>query len=345
MLPACRRIGAHMPLGGGMVKAAERAHAIGATTIQVFADNPTAWKRRASLPRELPRFRETLERHDIRPLTIHAPYLANPAGNDELFFERSCAVLSRELEVAEAYAAAFVNVHVGSHLGAGVEAGAERVAEAAVRTLGTGHRAAGAPKLVLENSAGGGFGLGTSVDELELIARAVDRRGVARDSLGFCIDTAHAWGAGLDLRDPSVTDAFLADFDGRVGLDRLVLVHLNDSRSELDSRHDRHEHVGAGRIGQEGLRHVLTHPSLGHVAFVVETPGMDEGYDAINVRRAIDLAEGRELDPLPAEAFTLRSARSKGVAPAPPDDESTSANDGAGKQESAPGRRRSRGAR
>src|SRR4051812_16728924 len=112
MLPACRRIGAHMPLGGGMVKAAERAHTIGAETIQVFADNPTAWKRRASLPRHLPRFRETRERHDIRPLTNHAPYLANPAGNDEQFLERSCPLLSNEPEVPEAYGAAFVNVHV-----------------------------------------------------------------------------------------------------------------------------------------------------------------------------------------------------------------------------------------
>jgi hypothetical protein len=103
-----------------------------------------------------------------------------------------------------------------------------------------------------------------------------------------------------------VVDALLESFDRLIGLDRLVMVHLNDSRSGLGSRSDRHEHLGAGLIGARGLRHVLTHPRLAHVAFILETPGMDEGYDAVNLQRARDIAAGRRLATLPPEAFALR---------------------------------------
>src|SRR2546422_9113812 len=114
MLPDGRRLGAHLPLGGGMVKAAERAHAIGASALQVFADNPTAWRRRSDPPRELAEFRRRLAELDIAPLATHAAYLINLAGPEKDFFDRSVAVLSAEMAAAAAYGARFVNVHTGS---------------------------------------------------------------------------------------------------------------------------------------------------------------------------------------------------------------------------------------
>ena len=108
----------------------------------------------------------------------------------------------------------------------------------------------------------------------------------------------------------------MAAFDDRIGLRRLVMVHLNDSRSERGSRTDRHEHLGAGRIGPAGLAHVLCHPGLAHATFLLETPGMDEGYDAINMRRARALAAGRPLEPLPDGAFQLRGSAKARTAPA-----------------------------
>jgi hypothetical protein len=112
-------------------------------------------------------------------------------------------------------------------------------------------------------------------------------------------------------------DDVLAAFDEQIGLERLVLVHLNDSRSERGSRADRHEHVGAGRIGSAGLARMLTHPSTAHVAFVLETPGMDEGYDAVNLGRARSIAAGEPLAELPPAAFHLRSARGRSAPPDP----------------------------
>src|SRR5512143_1320615 len=129
MLPDGRRLGAHLPLGAGMVKAVERAHEIGADAIQVFADNPTAWRRRELPPAEAPAFRHRLAALDIRPVAIHAPCLVNLAGPDEDFFPKSVAALAHELGVAPAFAARFVNVHIGSHRGTGLQAGTARVAE------------------------------------------------------------------------------------------------------------------------------------------------------------------------------------------------------------------------
>jgi len=341
MLPDGRRLGAHLPLAGGMVKAVDRAHEIGAEALQIFTDNPTAWKRRADPPPELAAFRQRMVELDIRPVSIHASYLVNLAGSHADSFERSIGLLTNELRQAPSFGARFVNVHIGSHLGLGVRAGIERLTDGIARTLRAadeppevpeaseatgasgapegpepGAAAAEPPMLVLENSAGSGGGLGTSVVELALIARAVAERGIPNERVGFCIDTAHAWGAGIDMGRPSAIDDLVAAFDDKIGLGRLVMVHLNDSRSERGSRTDRHEHLGAGRIGPAGLAHVLRHPGLAHASYVLETPGMDVGYDAINLARARALAAGDPLAPLPAGAFELRGSAKARTAPA-----------------------------
>src|SRR3954451_10463384 len=315
MLPDGRRLGAHLPLGHGMVKAVDRAHEIGAAAIQIFSDNPTAWRRRSAPPKEQPRFRELLTTYDIAPVAIHASYLVNLAGPEEVFFGRSVGLLVSELRTAPGFLGRFVNVHIGSHRGAGVAAGIERLADGIGLVLAEVDLEPETPMIVLENSAGGGCGLGATVDELAGIAEAVAARGVARDLVAFCLDAAHAWGAGIDVGEPAALDAFLVDFDDRIGLDRLVMVHLNDSRAELGSRADRHQHLGAGRIGTRGLGHLIGHPALSHAAYYIETPGMDEGYDAVNIARAHDIAAGRPLATLPPEALELRSSRARSGPP------------------------------
>jgi len=227
-------------------------------------------------------------------------------------------------------------VHVGSHRGAGVEAGIDRLADGIRQTLAlvdegrapelantaatpagaeVANPATGGPMLVLENSAGGGFGLGVTLEELERVDRAVAAAGVDRTRFGFCLDTAHAWGAGYAIDTPAGVDEVLAEFEQRLGLDRLMMVHLNDSRSELGSRADRHEHIGAGRIGAVGLRRILVHPALDHVTYFLETPGMEDGWDAVNIARALALAAGRDLEPLPPEAFATRSGKDRSAPP------------------------------
>src|SRR4051794_31615658 len=178
MLPDGRRLGPHVPLGAGMVKAVERARAIGATAIQIFGDNPTAWKRRSEPPTEQAAFRERLAAYDIGPVAVHAAYLVNLAGADEEFFASSVEVLAQELRGAPGFGARFVNVHTGSHRDTTVEAGIERLASGVAAALADVPDAPDAPVLVLENSAGGGFPVGVTVEELAAIAEAIARRGI-----------------------------------------------------------------------------------------------------------------------------------------------------------------------
>ena len=316
MLPDGRRLGAHLPVADGMVKAAERAVEIGASTLQVFSDNPTAWDRRGESSPEIPAFRDLLARHDIAPLVIHGSYLINLAGDDDAFHEGSVRLLAAELEAARRFKASYINIHAGSHRGTGLDAGIDRLVDGIAAALAaeesTGDEAA--PIVTLENSSGGGGGIGVDVAELTAIAAALERGGVPRGRIAFCLDIAHLWGAGADLTDPQVLDRLLGAFADEIGLDRLPLIHLNDTKVDLGSRMDRHEHLGAGRIGPEGIASVLRHRALLGAAYIIETPGMDEGYDAINLGRAVALARGEPLEPLPPGALSLRGSRSRATA-------------------------------
>jgi deoxyribonuclease IV len=303
-LPGGRRAGVHLPMGLGLVRVVERADAIGASALQIFSDNPTAWRRRAGPPPEAEAFRRRLTDLDIGPVAIHAPYLVNLAGPDDDLFGRSVALMRHELEHAPEFAARFVNVHVGSHRGAGREAGIARLIDGlelsldgtAAGAVNSAANVATEPLVALENSSGGGFAIGVTIEELAMILDAAAARGLDR-RLAFCLDAAHLWGAGYDVSSPDVLDGLLADFDRLIGLERLAMIHLNDSVSAKGSRHDRHAHLGEGRIGRDGLAYLLCHPSLDHVAFYLETPGMEHGWDAVNVARLGDLAAGRPLTP------------------------------------------------
>jgi len=299
----------HLGVGSGLLKAARRARQIGCTAIQIFSDNPTAWRRRPEPPPDAPAFVAFCAREGIAPIAIHASYLINLAGSGEPFASQSRAGLIHELQRAPDYGATLVNTHIGSHRGGGHDAGVRRVCESIGLILGDTPRSV---RLVLENSAGGGHAVGSTIEELARILEGVP--GDA-DRLAFCLDTAHLWGAGYDVSTSDGAAAVIDRFEQLIGLDRLALIHLNDSRSMLGSRTDRHEHVGAGLIGPAGLGAVLRDPRLAAgTTFMMETPGVDEGFDAVNVRRARLLFGGAEVLPvLPPKAFRLTRRSTRGA--------------------------------
>jgi deoxyribonuclease-4 len=295
-------------VAGGLLKAGRRARQIGATALQIFSDNPTAWRRRTEPPADAPAFVAYCRAEGIAPVAIHASYLINLAGTAEPFARQSLEGMIYEMQRAPAYGATLVNTHVGSHRGGGHAKGMARLGQAVAAVL------EGSPagvRLVLENSSGGGGTLGATVEELAAILDAVPPS--ATDQLAFCLDTAHLWGAGYDISTAGGASAVLDRFDELLGLDRLALIHLNDSRSLLGSRGDRHEHVGAGRIGAAGLAAFLRDPRLaGRTTMVMETPGVDEGFDATNMRRSWLLYGGADrLPPLPARAFRTSRASTR----------------------------------
>jgi deoxyribonuclease-4 len=296
------------------MKAARRARQIGATALQIFSDNPTAWRRRSEPPADAPQFVAYCAREGIAPIAIHASYLINLAGSAEPFASQSLAGLIYEVQRAPAYGASLVNTHIGSHRGGGTEAGLRLLSANVSRVL---EETPAGVRLVLENAAGGGDSLGSSVEEL---ARVLEGVTGDDDRLAFCLDTAHLWGAGHDLSTAEGATAVLDRFDALIGLKRLALIHLNDSRSKLGSRSDRHEHLGAGQIGPIGLGAILRDPRLpDRTTVVMETPGMDEGFDVVNVRRAWQLYAGTsELPALPPRAFRVRRTQrtpGKGLRP------------------------------
>jgi deoxyribonuclease-4 len=297
-------VGIHLGLARGLLRAARRSRQIGATALQVFADNPVAWRRRPEPPPDAAEFVDYAGRHGLAPISIHASYLINLAGSAEPFATQSRAGLLAEMHAAQAYGATLVNTHIGSHRGTGAKAGLARIVETVRAVL-----AESPPdvRLVLENSSGGGDMLGSTVEQLAAILDGVGSR-----RLAFCLDTAHLWGAGYDVSREEGATAVIDRFAEVVGLESLAMVHLNDSRSLLGSRTDRHEHVGAGRIGPRGLGALLRDPRLRNVTFIMETPGADEGWDAVNMRRARLLFDGAvTLPELPPKAFktSRRSTR------------------------------------
>ena len=290
--------------------AARRSRQIGARALQIFSDNPTAWRRRPDPPADAPAFVEYASREGIEVISIHASYLINLAGSAEPFASQSRDGLTVEMQRAPSYGATLVNTHIGSHRGVGREAGLRRIIDQVRAVL-----AASPPsvRLLLENSSGGGDLLGSRIEELAAILEGV---GPGGDRLAFCLDTAHLWGAGYDVSTPEGAVAVIDRFEELIGLDRLPMLHLNDSRSLLGSRTDRHEHVGAGRIGPAGLGALLRDPRLGGATFIMETPGADEGYDAVNLRRAWMLWNGAEdLPVLPPKAFKLNRRSTRVAAP------------------------------
>lgn len=314
-----RRLGVHLSLGQGLLRAAARAEALGIGVLQLFTDNPTAWRRRATPPRDLEAFRGRLGELGIEPVVVHAPYLLNLASPDATVWGRSVELLGRELDVAPTFGAEAIVVHLGSHLGSGVAAGIDRIARGVAAAVESAKAVPGEPRILLENSAGSGDAVGATIAELAAVIEAIEAAGVPPSRIGVCLDTAHAWSAGIAIDRPEAVDELLNEIEQRIGLARLRLVHLNDSRAEFGGRVDRHEHLGAGRIGSQGLRRILAHPALEHVAYILETPGMDDGWDAVNLARAAAIALGLPLDPLPPAAFGPRG-RDSGRS-GPPDDE------------------------
>lgn len=305
-----RLIGPHLPLGHGLLNAADRAATIGANAVQIFTDNPVAWRRREGLPAELPEFRQRLAAAGIDEVAVHAPYVVNLCSADDEFWSRSVATMAQELIAGREYGARHVVMHIGSHRGAERGTAIERLVqglEAVLREADQAQPARGAlPRLVMENAAGTGDGIGSSLEDLAEIMNAADSAGVPLERLGVCLDTAHLWGGGYDIGSSTWIEWFAERAERLLGRANVVMLHLNDSRVELGSRLDRHEHIGAGKIGRDGLRDLLNHPWLGALPTFLETPGMDAGYDAINLERALMLADDQELPVLPSEAFSLR---------------------------------------
>lgn len=260
------RIGRHIPTNSNALRAAEIAQHIGCNAIQIFASNPTGWTPTRGGEESCIAFAEAARRLDLDPVVLHAPYLINLAAPDEVIWEKSVSLLRWTLQRGALLGASYVVFHVGSHKGTGLEAGVGRVAQAIERIL---PETPPEVMLLLENSVGAGNTLGGAFEDLAAVLACLPDYA---SRLGVCLDTAHLWGAGYDISTIGSTLEVLRQFDEVVGLDRLKVLHLNDTEKDLGSHRDVHTRVGEGIIGEEGLRALLCDPRLEHVAVLLETP-------------------------------------------------------------------------
>lgn len=276
------RLGYHLSVAGGLVRAARRARDIGAECLQIFPRNARGWSSRVYPDREVAAFREERARHGLYPLVIHSNYLVNLASPDRKLLAVSRKVVADDLVRAGRLGATFVVTHPGHPVGEDVETGLARLAESVRLLLPS---VPSGVRFLLENTAGGDAHLG---GRWEHFAQVIE--GVGGDArLAVCFDTCHAHAAGYRLDSPRHVGLTLRGFADVLGLDRLALIHLNDCRCEWGGHRDRHEHIGKGSIGDAGFRALLRRRDLRDRAAILETPIRKKEDDARN------LAHVREL--------------------------------------------------
>lgn len=286
-------IGAHCSTAGGLWTAFDRAEAIGCDALQIFTKSNRQWRARPIPDEEEAKFKARAAETGL-PVLAHASYLINIASPDEKIWNRSVEALQIEMERCRQLGIPGLVLHPGAHTGSGYEAGIERVAEAINREHAQGDDRA---MLLLEVTAGTGTSLGAEMDQFAAIIERLD----APARLGLCFDTCHATGAGWDLRTRDGYEQVMADLDRKVGLDRIRCFHLNDSKYELDSRRDRHEHIGFGHCTLDLFRWILNDPRFEQIPMVLETPkDADQKQDVVNMRVLRGLVEGAE-DPTSAD--------------------------------------------
>lgn len=277
------KIGFHVSIAGSIDQAVDRAERLGCTTFQIFTSNPRQWKARALTKEETQAFVEKLKHHVLRPIFAHMPYLPNLASPKSEVYTKSCATLESELERCHRLEIPYLVTHLGSHLGEGKTFGFKRIIQAidsVYPDFGDG------VMLLLENTAGTRNSMGSSFEDIQHIIEHL----AYPERVGICFDTAHAFAAGYDLRTQKQVKDLIRLFDGIIGFEKIKLVHLNDSIGALNSRIDRHEHIGLGKIGDKGFRQILR-SRFGRLPLILETPINARRSDIENLRRVRELAE------------------------------------------------------
>ncbi|MEZ4660057.1 MAG: deoxyribonuclease IV [Caldilineaceae bacterium] len=286
-------LGAHMSIAGGVSQALDRASSIGSNAVQIFTKNNRQWQGPPVDEADVARWREEMPAQAIAYAVSHASYLINLATPKDPLWKKSIAAHADEIRRAHAYGVPHVVLHPGAHTGSGEEAGIARIA-AALNQVHAETPDCGDTLTLLELMAGQGTTIGYRFAHMRQIIEQVG----APERVGVCVDTCHAFAAGYDLAHEAGYEAMMAELDKEIGLATVKCWHFNDSKGALDSRVDRHIHIGQGAIGTEGFRLILNDPRWDGIAMLLETPKADDlKDDVLNRARLCDLAADPERIP------------------------------------------------
>ncbi len=280
------KLGVHVSIAGKIYKSIDRAVELGCNTMQIFSRNPRQWRKSSLSDEDVERFKKKVKKANISPVVIHIPYLLNLATAKKSFFKITIREFISDLVEADKLGADYLVTHVGSYKGGTEEGGLSRIIQALNKIL---KETKGAKtKVLLENTSGSGHWLGYKFSHQKIILDGLNRPEV----VGICLDTAHAWAAGYKINEPRGLKALLDEIDQAVGLERLKVIHLNDTQEELGSLRDRHYDIGEGQIGRRGFNLIVNHPKLRELPFILETPKNNQDEDKENLKVVRQLHKG-----------------------------------------------------
>jgi deoxyribonuclease-4 len=278
------RLGIHVSIAGNIHEAAQRAKDLKCDCMQIFSRNPRRWKPAKLKEKDIELFKKKRKKFTIKPLAVHASYLINLASPDNKLYNKSITAFAEDVKRADKLQADFFITHLGSHKGKGKDFGIRRFAKALDRIIAESN-----PKttILLENTAGSGNEIGSNFEE---IAEIINSSNYGK-KLGLCLDTCHAYAAGYNIAMKEGLQDALSKIDTLIGLEKLKLIHLNDSKGKLASHIDRHYHIGKGHIGKRGFYLILHHPKLRNLSYILETPKDDPKSDSMNLKMARSIYE------------------------------------------------------
>ncbi len=270
-------LGVHVPVKGGIYNVFQQAEILACNTLQLFSRSPQRWRQKVLTLRDIEKFNTLREESDIKPIFIHIPYLINLASPEQELYEASIQAYIEDINEADALGAEYIVTHMGSHKKTSEGAGLHRLIKAInIIFEKTQHTKVG---MLLENTSGSGSWLGYKFSHQKEVLSGIK----CKERAGFCLDTAHAYSAGYNIADKNGLEDTLDEIDSLVNCELIKLIHFNDTKDKLGSHRDRHEHIGKGAIGLEGMKRILNHPKLKSKAFILETPKDSENADKINL--------------------------------------------------------------
>jgi len=271
------KLGVQVSIAGKIYYSLERAKSLGCNTMQIFARNPRQTRKTSLSKEDIKIFRKKTKEEKIRPIVVHIPYTLNLAATKLSFYKITIREFIQDLLEADKLGADYLVTHLGSYKGSREDLGLEKIIKALKEII---HKTKYTKTMILlENTGGGGSLLGDSFYHHRYILERLN----LNPKLGICLDTAHAWVAGYKIDDLRGVNELVEEIDRLVGLNRLKLIHLNDTREKLGSKKDRHFHIGEGRIGKKGFYFLLNHPLLKKLPFILETPKKTDADDLKNL--------------------------------------------------------------
>lgn len=278
------KLGVHVSIAGHIYEAVDRTAELGCNTFQIFSRNPRGWATTRLDPKDVEEFKRRRKEKDITPVVVHIPYLINLCSPEEGLWKKSVNAYIDDIRRADMLDAEYFVTHIGSHKGKGEEFGISRFSAGLNKAI---EKAKPKLTILLENTAGSGDCLGYRFEHLKAIIDKIKEK----KKIGICLDTAHTFESGYDVKTKAGLDATLKKIDSIVGLKRIKVIHLNDSKTAFGSNADRHWHIGKGEIGVDGIKLILNHPKLKDLPFILETPKKDPKDDPANLAMVRKLAK------------------------------------------------------